>query len=355
MVKILVTIDPKDLKDKIEVCPLTSSNMREVLEKIVDKNDPLYEVLSTQLASYERGEVGKLSPIYAETLFYMMLGGICSAYEGKQEEDSYFDFVTIEGGNSLLCQKIKESLGTKVHLNMPLVKVEKTLKGLFILSFQNGEKVTGDIVVLAIPCSVYEDITFGENVIPHQKLEAISNVQYGKNAKVMIPFSEIPSKITSLVGAKIVAFFDSIERILTVYYRAETSLFSSETIQDAYNKAKPLIETAFGNQKVAPIYAKDKEGITYQGAIGYSWPNDPYAKGTYSYIASGQETILTSMQSSGAEICKSLFDPIDNALYFAGEHASILTEVSGTMEAACESGERVSRMILQNQKRTCLF
>jgi len=32
---------------------------------------------------------------------------------------------------------------------------------------------------------------------------------------------------------------------------------------------------------------------TYSGAVGYSWPNDPYAKGSYSYIASGQEDLLT--------------------------------------------------------------
>lgn len=35
-------------------------------------------------------------------------------------------------------------------------------------------------------------------------------------------------------------------------------------------------------------------------------------------------------------------------IYFAGEHSSILSEVPGTMEAACESGERVARAILNH-------
>ena len=39
--------------------------------------------------------------------------------------------------------------------------------------------------------------------------------------------------------------------------------------------------------------------------------------------------------------------PIDQKLYFAGEHTSILMEFPGTMEAACESGERAARMILK--------
>jgi len=42
---------------------------------------------------------------------------------------------------------------------------------------------------------------------------------------------------------------------------------------------------------------------------------------------------------------KTLFKPIDNRLYFAGEHASVLLDIPGTMEAACESGERTARMI----------
>jgi len=47
------------------------------------------------------------------------------------------------------------------------------------------------------------------------------------------------------------------------------------------------------------------------------------------------------------ETVKTLFAPIDQMLYFAGEHATILLETPGTIEAACESGERAARMILK--------
>lgn len=49
------------------------------------------------------------------------------------------------------------------------------------------------------------------------------------------------------------------------------------------------------------------------------------------------------------ETFKALFAPIQGRLYFAGEHSSILLEVPGTMEAACESGERIARVILKSQ------
>lgn len=53
------------------------------------------------------------------------------------------------------------------------------------------------------------------------------------------------------------------------------------------------------------------------------------------------------MQAYEQEIVKPLFAPIDDRIYFAGEHASILFDVPGTMEAACESGERAARLILK--------
>jgi len=57
---------------------------------------------------------------------------------------------------------------------------------------------------------------------------------------------------------------------------------------------------------------------------------------------------LTSLQNQDGEIVRALFAPIGQTLYFSGEHASILMEIPGTMEAACESGERIARMIAKS-------
>ncbi|HEY5259362.1 MAG TPA: FAD-dependent oxidoreductase, partial [Rhabdochlamydiaceae bacterium] len=97
-------------------------------------------------------------------------------------------------------------------------------------------------------------------------------------------------------------------------------------------------------------FALDKSFVSYDGPVGYSWPNDPYVKGSYSYIAPGQEAVLTATEEHSGETFRTLFAPIDDTLFFAGEHATILFEVSGTMEAACESGERAARMIEKSLK-----
>lgn len=346
-------IDPKTIKNKIDSLVRTSSNMKEILEKIVDSEDLLYKILAVRMAAYEGGPIESLSPMYAKTLFHMMLGGICSAHQESPKDYSYVDRISIKGGNSVLCEKIRESLEGKVHLNMPLIKVTKEQDSSFMLTFQNGKKLQADILVLAIPCTVYESITFGANVIPLQKLDAIRKVQYGKNAKIMVPFEKSLSKTSGLVNDKIVVLFDTMEQLLTVYYTGETSLFSPDTITNAYVEARSMIEMGFGGDCPSfsfPEYAKDGIEASYDRPVGYSWPNDPYARGSYSYIASGQEDILTSTELQRGETFKTLFAPIENTLYFAGEHASILFEASGTMEAACESGERVARTILQSKE-----
>jgi monoamine oxidase len=150
-----------------------------------------------------------------------------------------------------------------------------------------------------------------------------------------------------------VCFLDKVQQLLTVYYTGNTSLFSKETLADAYAQARPMLEKGFKEYCPPfekPTFAKDENFVTYRSPIGYSWPNDPYARGSYSYISPGQEAALTHLTEIQGESFKTLFTPIEDTLYFVGEHASILLDVPGTMEAACESGERAARTIIKTQK-----
>ena len=310
------------------------------------------KIIAVRLAAYEGASIEKLSPLYAETLFHMLLGGISSVHQVKREEENYVDIVSVKGGNALLPEKIARILDTRLHLNRALVKVAKNRDGSFVLTFHDGQEVKTDILVLAIPCSVYEKIIFEENVIPLVRLKAIQSVQYGTNAKILVHFSSIPLRRGGIVNDQIVSFFNTPQNILTIYYTGETSLFSNETILNTYIQARPMIEMGFGEacpSFLTPIFAKDQAFVSYDVPVGYSWPNDPYVKGSYSYISPGQETLLTAITEEKGEKFKLLFAPIEQKLYFAGEHASILIDVPGTMEAACESGERIAHAILKSQ------
>lgn len=334
--------DPNALKTKIEDLVAKSHNLKGVLDGILHESDPIYKITTARLTGYEGAPPSKVSTLYAETLYHMLLGGIAAVHQTNEE--GAIALSSIEGGNALLPEKIASSLGSSLHLNMPLVAVAKEQNS-YVLTFGNGKKVKTDLLILTVPCSVYADIAFEENVIPIDRLQAIQSIQYGMNAKILVPFSQEPVTKSGLLNDHMLSFFDIEKRLLTLYYLNEASLFSKKTIAERYKKERQMLEMGFGGACppfVAPAFAEDKSFAAYDGPVGYSFPNDPFAKGTYAYITAGQEELCTRIEGE----CKTLFAPIDKKLYFAGEHASILLDTPGTMEAACESGERVARQIL---------
>lgn len=345
--------NPDRLREQLSEIASHSHNMKEVLQGILPESDPLYKVLAVRLAGYEGGSIEQLSPLYTETLFYLLLGGISLVHQKSEvEEESSVNLISIKGGNALLPEKIGSSLGTRLHLNKVLTKITKNKEGSYQLIFQEGETVNAEILVLAIPCSVFENIAFEDAVIPEEKLTAIKTIQYGTNAKMGLPTSNLSTKYTGLLNDYLSC--TPYQNHLIFYLTGETSQFSPETIQHTYAKIWDLLERGYGSDCppfVTPTYAADRHFVNYKTPIGYSWPNDPYVKGSYSYITAGQETLLTTMSEEQGEKYRTLFAPIHQNLYFAGEHASILLDVPGTMEAACESGERIARAIATRIKQ----
>jgi len=333
--------DSDFLKKQLEAIRKKSSTMLEVLSVLFDTNAPAFKCLSVRLAGYEGASIENLSSCYTETLYHMILGGISAAHQQKT-----IKLGSIKGGNGLLPEKLAQALTSRMHLNTPLTSVSKSPDGSYTLLFQNGQTVNADILVLAIPCSVYTDIHFEDTVITRERLAAIRSIRYGTNAKILVPFPEASQHRITLINDRIGAFFNANRHLLTCYYTGENGRFSVDTINDALNQNLSMLEIGYSFSSLTPpIMARDESFVHYNGPVGYSWPNDPYVKGSYSYIAPGQETLLTATNTIEEEIVKTLFAPIDNTLYFAGEHASILQDVPGTMEAACESGERAARMI----------
>jgi monoamine oxidase len=345
--------DPEALKKQLDDLVKRSKNMREILNGILDQEDPLYKALEVRLTGYEGGPLDELSPFYVDTLYHMLLGGVTAVHQVEGEERNYVHFLQIKGGNSLLPEKMARILDDRLHLNTPLKRVSKDSKGSFVLTFQNDKKIEADILILAIPCSVFDDIVFEEEIIPLERLEMIRSVRYGTNSKIILPFSEVPATSMVCINDHVMSYYDVITKTITLYCTGALSQFTNDTILEPYSQCKSMIENGFGDPGpscVVPTYAKDQAFGTYEGPVGYSWPNDPYVKGSYAYIAHGQETALTAIKEEQEERVKTLFAPVDQKLYFAGEHTSILLDVPGTMEAACESGERAARMILKTLK-----
>lgn len=343
--------DQEQLHHKLQELSSRSQTMKEVLKGIVEEDHPLYKAIALRLAAYEGASPELLSPLYVETLFHMLLGEISAAHPTREQGSTQIHIVKVKGGNSLLPEQIGRSLRHRLHLNMPLKGLSKNSNGTFLLSFDHGHQTEADILVLANPCSTYKNILFGEGVIPLEKLTTMQNIRYGTNSKILVPSSSSLTKTKAVMNDHVISFLDIAQNILVLYHTGSSSLFSRNTLDQAYNASKSMIETGFKETQFSlkhPMFAEDRALMSYEGPVGYSWPNDVYAQGSYAYIAPGQEELLTSISQEQGEWVKTLFAPLDQKLYFAGEHASILMDTPGTMEAACESGERTARLIIRS-------
>lgn len=324
-----------------------SNTMHDILQKIFHEDDPRYRTLAARISEYEGASLKQLSSWCVDTLYYMLIGGVAAAHPTHKEE-----VITLKKGNQTLLQKMAETLGDRVHLKSPLCKVARAADGSYFLTFKNGNQVTADVLVLAMPCSVYSDIIFEGPVIPQEKLAVLQQLHYGNNAKILVSLPHASLKKVSPVDDHMVTFFDAHRGMMMMHYVGEASHFSEDTLAQRYQHCMPMLEKAFGKDCPAfqtPTYAQDESFCSYEGPIGFSWPQDPWAKGSYVYLAAGQEKVLTDMHEVNGEVVKTLFAPHDN-LYFAGEHTSVLMNIQGTMEAACESGEKAARMIVSRNK-----
>jgi len=97
--------------------------------------------------------------------------------------------------------------------------------------------------------------------------------------------------------------------------------------------------------KTSPLEeAKDLQLASYDNAVFKSWIDDPYSKGSYSNRAIGTAGWLSEMENSHGEKVRTAFRPVDDKIFFAGEHTTIL-DAMGTLEGAIESGERMARLM----------
>ncbi len=323
----------------------SANNMKDVFDALFVPESDLYAMLNVRLAAFEGACVEHLSPVYIETLYHMLTGGVAAAHPGNDEAE--ITFLTIDEGNALLPMKLAEKLGERVMLNKVLTRVGSDVDGTVKLVFADGESVEAEKVVFAIPCSIFEDIEIEEDTIPKARLDDIKAVKYGNNAKVFLPRNAPGWECVFNNRALVWASPWSGE--LLFYYSGEQSIFDASSLEADCEPEIALAKQVLPDLEIPNTYrmAQDDQFVAYAAEIvGKSWPRDRFVKGSYSYIAPGQEAVFTETTSCGGEVVKKLFAPIHEKIYFAGEHASILMDVPGTMEAACESGERAARMVL---------
>lgn len=243
----------------------------------------------------------------------------------------------IEGGNQRITDALYNAVQSNVQLNKLVTKIKLNNNNVYKIFFDDNSTVLADILVVTIPFSVLRNINLTELPLPNWKQNAIQNLGYGTNAKLIMGFSNRVWRNYEHSGY---IFTNGNQQQQNTY--VQTGWDSSQlqpTTQGSY--------TIFqgGNQGLAlsltqaPTFLQQLNSIWPGTAAAYTgtsklmyWPANPYSLGSYACWRVGQVTTI-----KGAEY-KAV-----GRMYFAGEHTS--SDNQGFMEGGAETGAAVAKEI----------
>jgi monoamine oxidase len=243
----------------------------------------------------------------------------------------------IEGGNQRITDALFNALQGQVQLNKLVTKIKLNNNNVYKLYFDDSSTALADILIVTIPFSVLRNINLTELALPTWKKNAIQNLGYGTNSKLIMGFNE---------------------RVWRNYQHSGY-LFTNGNAQAASNyiqtgwdssQLQPVTQGSYtvfqgGNQGLAlslaqaPVFLQQLNTIWPGTAAAYTgtaklmyWPANPYSLGSYACWRVGQVTTI-----KGAEY-KAI-----GRLFFAGEHTSGNNQ--GYMEGGAETGAAVAKEI----------
>ena len=264
----------------------------------------------------------------------------------------------IVGGNERLPQAIAAALapGT-VQLNTALTAIARRANGTFDLTLKSGGTTTVrnvDRVIMTIPFSVLRTLDYSAAGFDSLKQTAITQLGYGKNAKLHLQFnsrywtSSGPWGIGNGATYADTGYQNTWEVTraqngatgILVDYTGGGVPASSFTGDPTDPKTVARLARTFLGQ-IEPVFP----GITQQwnGRATFDAPlRDPNFLGSYSYWKVGQYTLFSGYEKARQP------DPLTGKCHFAGEHCS--TDFQGYMEGGAEQGARAANEIIDDYK-----
>ena len=253
-------------------------------------------------------------------------------------------------GNDAIASGIAARLAKPVQFGLRLERVRKTSSGRVELTFRDGNRSVvrvHDRVVLAIPFTILRGIALDANLgLPPWKLQAIQQLGYGDNAKMMLGFR---GPFWAELGCRGTSYSD-LTNHQTTWETSPSSATSANAILTDYsggvrgktlNPANVQQEAArfiADLDKVMPgaAAAAIRSGGNYLAHLEH-WPSNPLTQGSYTCYLPGQFTT----------ICGNEGKAVGN-LHFAGEHADSFYSYQGFMEGASLSGIAAAGEILDS-------
>jgi monoamine oxidase len=238
----------------------------------------------------------------------------------------------IHGGNDLLPKAFAARLAEKIRYGSPVARIEQDARGVRVVGFEAGspETLAADYLICAIPFSCLQRVQIAPPFSP-EKRRAIEQVLYDPVVRV---FCQTKTKFWTKEGLNGFADTDDPMEIWNpTFDQPGARGILMAYLEDGLTRrvaAMPEAErTRFGVEAIARAHLELDKHL--ESAMSFSWADQPWALGAYSYFVPGQITSLT----------RAIRQP-EGRVHFAGEHAS---SWPGWMQGAIESGLRAAREV----------
>lgn len=252
----------------------------------------------------------------------------------------------IRGGSARLPERLLSAIVPEVPVWMGLRLIAMTEKGggmllTFTRESENNRtaEVLADRVILAVPFPILRDVEGISSLgLRPVKLKAINELGMGRNAKLMLSFSErfwrnglggVPAHrggvFTDLGGAE----FWETSRGQSGNNGILTHFLGGSAANTDVTKA-----TTQAMNILRQIYSGRSPDKTLSPSLFKSWEHAPLARGSYSTLLTGQWTTLLGAAQE---------PELGGRLIFAGEQCS--ENFSGYMNGAVEAGNPAARAL----------
>lgn len=248
----------------------------------------------------------------------------------------------IKEGYGTFLEEIKkrcEQNGVKIILNAVVTTAEYTNEKVKVQT-EGGEVYEANKVIVTVPLPILKKIEFIPSI--PEKMELISRIGFGAATKILIKFKDQWWKAIKEYDLNKLSFALGNDEFMAWWtqYPIETNVMMGWMAGPNAQKNKNLSDDELfelGLVSLGNIFSLDKEQLRKSVNTWkvFSWINDEYTQGAYSYAA------LDTFDA-----CEKFAESINDTVFFAGE-AFYSGDDKGTVEGALGSGKEVAEKILK--------
>lgn len=313
------------------------------------------------LAFADYPPLAKLSPEKREQIIsyvqsfnaadYRQIGIHSLAVQQHAEEELHSDqLFRIRGGYDcipeFLARKVREA-GARIELRRPVERIEWKRGRVHVFAREGGElsQVSAEKVVIAVPLGVLQHLAVVFDPVP-APVFAATRLTMGPVRRFTLFFRERWWTGHESINFPTLGFLFAHDAMPPVWWTAHP--WQTRTLtgwiggprSSAFDQCTREQVGDLACQELARIFSVPLDYLRTQliCCATHDWQTDPWTYGAYSYIPAG-----------GLESVLRMATPVDDTLYFAGEHTDV-TGNWGTVHAAIRSGIRAAQQVLVSQR-----